>query len=243
MLRTIWLNLGIYGGMVLGTATGLLLSPLLYLFLRGSGRFSRTQAARMLIWMYGRCWVRFVSLFIPVTLPKETIPSPCVIAVNHASFFDVYFMGGQPNWNVAIAVREWPFTIPFYKPFMLAAGYIKTEATGDAVAQALSVIKNGGSVIFFPEGTRSRDGNLQRFYSGAFKTAVEANVPVIPLCLSGTGDFLPRGSWILRPAAITVSLLPPVYPANYTGSVNPHIAMRKDVKQRMQTHLDTLDKR
>lgn len=242
MFRTVWLNLGIYGGMVLGTAVGLLVSPVIYICLRASGRFSHQQAARMLIWLYGRYWVRLVSLFIPVTLPEEKLPSSCVITVNHASFFDVYFMGGQPNWDVAIAVRKWPFTIPFYKPFMLAAGYVKTENPDgdDAVADAVSVLKTGGSVIFFPEGTRSRNGNLQRFYSGAFKTAVEADVPVIPLCLSGTGDLLPRGSWILRPAAVTVSLLPPVHPANYTESVNPHTAMRKDVKRRMQTHLDSL---
>ena len=226
---------------MIGTICSLLASPLLYVILRLLS-YTSAEAVRMLIWWYGRGWVTLVSLFMPVSLPSEEIPSPCILTINHTSFFDVYFMGGQPNWNTAIAVREWPFKIPFYKPFMQTAGYIRTENSSpdNVIEESLDAIHQGASIIFFPEGTRAQSGELQRFYSGAFKVSVQANIPVVPLCISGTRDFLPRGSWILHHSPITVSLLPPVYPANFSDTINPHGAMRREVKRQMQNHLDIL---
>ena len=53
-----------------------------------------------------------------------------------------------------------------------------------------------------PEAHRSRNGKLGRFYSGAFKVAVETGVPVVPLCITGTDEMLPPGRWWLRPARV-----------------------------------------
>ncbi|MBI9080487.1 MAG: 1-acyl-sn-glycerol-3-phosphate acyltransferase [Pseudodesulfovibrio sp.] len=241
-LRTIWINLGIYTGTVIWTITGILASPFVYVLLRSTKKYTHAKAARKLIWIYGRVWIRMVSLFTPIHLPEDDIPSPCVLVVNHASFFDVYFIGVLPQWNVCLAVRDWPFSIPFFKPFMLAAGYINTESSepGHVIAQSVKTIQDGCTMIYFPEGTRNSTGNLRRFYSGAFHTALTANVPVVPLCISGTNTLLPRGAKCIRPTTIKTRLLPPVYPDRYQRLANGHIAMRKDVKKIMTQALQEM---
>jgi 1-acyl-sn-glycerol-3-phosphate acyltransferase len=57
-----------------------------------------------------------------------------------------------------------------------------------------AVVKQGASLLFFPEGTRSRDGNLQRFHIGAFRTAVRESLPVVPLVVKGTHELFVRGA-------------------------------------------------
>ncbi len=241
-LKIYWLNFSIYTGSVLWTIVGIFASPFAYVLLKSTGKYTTAEAVRKLVWIYSRVWVRMVSLFIPIHMPSGNIPSPCVLVVNHASFFDVYLIGAQSQWNVCLAVRDWPFRIPFYKPFMLAAGYVNTESTepGHAIAQSVKTIQDGGTMIYFPEGTRSTTGNLRRFYSGAFHTALKADVPVVPLCISGTNKLLPKGAKLIQPATIKTCLLPPVYPDKYHRIANGHVAMRKDVKAIMAQALQKM---
>jgi 1-acyl-sn-glycerol-3-phosphate acyltransferase len=234
-MKNIWTTLGIYTATILWTVVSLLLSPVTYAWFRFIGSLSSEEAVRKLVWIYGRVWVLLANLFIPVHLADGDFPSPCVIVANHASFFDMYFIGGQPLWNVCFAVRDWPFRIPFYLPFMKAARYVRTETNDleEIVEQSKATLANGASMFFFPEGTRSPDGTLSRFRSGAFRVALEAGVPVVPLCIAGTHQLLPKGKLLLNRAKVEVRLLPPVYPDTYKQVANGHVQMRKDIKHRM----------
>lgn len=242
MLKTIWLNIGIYTATIAWTVAGILISPFAYAWFRWAEALSAAETTRKLIWIYGHIWVRLTSLFIPIEMAQGTPPSPCVMVVNHASFFDMYLIGAQPEWNLCIAVRDWPFRIFFYRPFMEAAGYIKTESTSpDAIIDSsVNAIEQGGTVFFYPEGTRSSNGQLGRFHSGAFHVAMAAGAPVVPVCISGSYELLPRGKWILNPSKVKVRLLPPIYPDKYINVANGHIAMRKEVKKRMAQALEEM---
>lgn len=194
------------------------------------------RVARMFIWFYGRVWMEFLRPFGRVRkkgLQKKLVPSPCVFVANHLSFFDVYCMGTLPTTNFSIVVRAWPFKMWFYAPFMRAAKYLDSESLDqeEFMAQCRTVIDRGGSILFFPEGHRSSDGKLGRFYSGAFKVAIDNDVPVVPLAISGTDKLLPRGHWLMHPAKVIVEGLSPVYPHQFAHDDVPHLAMRKHVKQ------------
>ncbi len=234
-IRRIWLNLALYSGSLVWTFFAIAVSPLIYAFQRIVKRRSRSEAVRRFVWLYGYGWVTFTSWLIPVRIQSRELPAPCIIVSNHASFFDIYFMGAQPIWNVCMVVRNWPFKIFFYRPFMLAAEYVNTEAgdPGDTLEQVLRVIRQGASVLFYPEGTRGQDGRMKRFRTGAFHAALQARVPVVPFCISGTDKLLPKGRKWLRPASIGVRLLEPVYPDAYLSAPNGATAMRNDVKQKM----------
>jgi 1-acyl-sn-glycerol-3-phosphate acyltransferase len=203
------------------------------------------EAARLVIWWYGRGCVALIRAFVPVRgrgLSPASFPQPCIVVANHLSVLDVYFMGAQPVWNMCFVVKSWPWRIPFYRPFMRLAGYLDSDRlpAEELLARSRAVLEAGGSVLFFPEGRRSRDGNLGRFHSGAFALAVATGRPVVPLCLAGTDRLLPPGARRLMPAAVSLAALPAVDPAPFAAGPVAHIELRKLVKKRMSEALAAL---
>jgi 1-acyl-sn-glycerol-3-phosphate acyltransferase len=84
-----------------------------------------------------------------------------------------------------------------------------------ALQAAAKVLKLGGSIYLNPEGTRSVSGELLPFRVGVGVLAVEANVPVVPVYISGTHDAMPPGKFFPKPVRVTVSFGKPVYMDGY----------------------------
>ena len=166
---------------------------------------------------------------------------PVVMVVNHFSFFDTYCMALLPFSNVAFAIRAWPFRMLWYTPFMQLAKYLDVETLPwqTVCAAGKKILEKKGSILFFPEGHRSHDGTLGRFYSGAFRLAIESGATLVPLCLSGTDRLLPRGRWWVQPASIHLKALPPIDSTRFSGD-RGHIILRKYVKNQMITHLSEI---
>jgi 1-acyl-sn-glycerol-3-phosphate acyltransferase len=81
-------------------------------------------------------------------------------------------------------------------------------------------LDRGVPILLFSEGTRSPDGQVKAFKDGAFRMAIERQVPLIPITLSGTGDVLPKHGWVLQGTArCRVRVLPPVDPGTFAGDV------------------------
>lgn len=239
-LKSLWINFGIYSGTIIWTLLAIALSPVAYVVFKSISGLDKATAVRRLVWFYGRVWVSWVSLFVPIERESQKPPSPCILVANHASFFDTYLVGAQPAMNICLTIRDWPYKIPFYKPFMLAAEYVNTESNDmdQVIEQSMQALDSGSTMVYFPEGTRTHSGQLGRFKSGAFYTAIKAGVPIVPMCISGSYELLPRGKKILQYSPIKVSLLPAVYPAKYQHSANGHVQMRKDVRAMMAHALE-----
>ena len=144
-----------------------------------------------------------------------------VVVANHQSLADIvllYALRRQFKW---LAKRSL-FAIPFLGWNMSLAGYIPLERNRQgsitrSIRQALEWLQQGMSVIVFPEGTRSRTGELGAFKGGAFTLAIQAGVPVLPVVLAGTRDAIPRGSWIFtRQVRAVLTVLPPIETAGCT---------------------------
>ncbi len=177
-----------------------------------------------------------MSLFVDIQWPEQhKLPEPCIIIANHESFFDPYLVSFQPQRNICMAVRNWPFKIPFYGFYMKLAGYINVETDNldEIIEQAGKAIEQNSSLMFFPEGTRSKDGNLNRFHSGPFHLAVQTGLPIVPLCITGTYNMLPRGHMLIRPSKVRGRILSPIYPEHFLNTQNPHIELRRAVKTTM----------
>jgi len=242
-MKILLANLYGYGVMSVWTlAFALLFWPFLLLW-KLCGGCSVARATRLFSWLYGKGWIvlmRPLARLRVSGLRREDVPVPCVLVANHLSFFDVYCMGALPVFDFSIMVRSWPFRIVFYAPFMHLAGYVNSEQS-DAetlVGQCARIFEHQGCLLCFPEGHRSRDGRLGRFYSGAFKIAVDNQVPVVPLVLRHTDTLLPAGSWLLKPTRMELRGLGPVYPHRFADHPLPHVAMRKHVKALMAAALD-----
>ncbi len=88
----------------------------------------------------------------------------------------------------------------------------------EVLQRALEVLKSGRSLVIAPEGSRSTLGDIQPFKHGAFYIARKAGVPIVPIVLHNVKDALPKGGWLIRPATIRVTVLPPV-PAESIRSI------------------------
>lgn len=227
------------------TITGIFLFPLAFVFMKTILGYSTLYLTRKCIWIYGRVWQWLLSLFVefvPPVINGNPFKESGIIVVNHRSFFDTYCMNMMPVSDVCFAVRDWPFRIPFYNIFMKLAGYLNIEKYSWEKMLAISGqnLADNAFILFFPEGHRSTNNQMTRFYSGAFKMAVENNVPVIPICLTGTEDLLPPRRSYIKPAKIKMEILNPVSPDRFTGDMK-HIELQKHVKNIMAKCIAKMD--
>jgi 1-acyl-sn-glycerol-3-phosphate acyltransferase len=235
------MTLVVYPLLAVWTLVGILLFPLGFLLWRVATDWTPGRIMRCFVWIYGRGWMVLVSPFVRFRregFQEAEVRGPAILVVNHLSFFDTYCMAILPFSDVTFAVRSWPFRMFWYAGFMRLAGYLDVESMDweDCVAASRRIMAEKGFLLFFPEGHRSRDGKLQRFYSGAFRLAKELDCPIVPLCLTGTDRFLPPGRRWLRPARIALRVLHAVKPADFAD----HGEMRRRVSAEMRENIDEM---
>lgn len=132
---------------------------------------------------------------------------PYIFMCNHQSALDIYtLLSGLPFSFKWIAKRQL-FSIPFLGWTMKRAGYISLDRENPrealkAINDAAQKIREGMSIIIFPEGTRSKDGVLLPFKKGVFSLAVRAGIPVIPVGIRGTNALQPKGSFLPKKKGI-----------------------------------------
>jgi len=226
------------------TALCICVFPLAFVLFRMGTTWNNALIMRKFVWYYGRIWQWIISPFVSLKLMDfdKKIPVPSIIVVNHLSFFDTFFMNRLPISDVCFAVRAWPFKMPFYGPFMRIAKYLDVESKhwDSVLASGKKVLKKNGNILFFPEGHRSRNGNLSKFYSGAFKMAVETGVPVVPLCITGSDLFFPPSRGWFEPCHIKMKILPPVHPEPFNSHL-PHCEMKKKIHTLMAQTIVTMN--
>ena len=122
---------------------------------------------------------------------------PQIFMANHQSDFDILIVlahiPGQFRW---IAKKEL-FKIPIFGKAMRNAGYIEIDRQNHEKAlksldEAAQKIREGKSVVTFPEGTRSRDGKIRPFKQGMFHLAIRAGVPIVPISIIGAREIMPK---------------------------------------------------
>ena len=240
------MNLWVYGALFSVTTIMALGSPLLLLSLKLTTRWSLKRITRFWIWVYGRIWTWIIRPFVRqnrVDLHKVKEAGPCILVINHLSFFDTFFMGMLPVFDVNLTLRSWPFKMFWYAAFMRMAQYLDLESLSydDINAQCRREFGSDAYALFFPEGHRSRDCHIQRFHSGAFKVSMDTDTPIIPLCITGTRTLLPPGQNWLMPCTVTMKALDPVSPSEFKDCESPHIEMRKSIKQQMVDALEAMN--
>jgi 1-acyl-sn-glycerol-3-phosphate acyltransferase len=135
---------------------------------------------------------------------KQPAKGAFVAVSNHQSFLDIFAMSRQKREMKWIAKEE-VFKMPFFGLFFRLSGDIPVlrgdrESGGAALSKARWYLDRGMPVMIFPEGTRSRDGRMGPFKPGAFRLAVEAQVPILPVAVTGSAYGMPKGSpWISPP--------------------------------------------
>jgi 1-acyl-sn-glycerol-3-phosphate acyltransferase len=157
---------------------------------------------------------------------------PFVVVSNHESFVDILLISHLP-WEMKWLSKIEILRIPILGWDMQLAGDVPVErGTARSAVKAMrlcrDVLARRVSVIIFPEGTRASSGDMLPFKDGAFRLAIDAGVPILPLVVSGTATALPKHGWRFGRSDAEVRVLPPVETAGLT------MADVEDLKQRVR---------
>jgi len=146
---------------------------------------------------------------------------PYIFMVNHQSNVDIpILVQSLPRFQLRWIAKKELLWVPFFGWAMWATKHIFVDRASPinavkSLRRAKQRIAAGISVVVFPEGTRSRDGQVQRFKKGGFLLAVEANTEIVPIAIKGSRDLLPSGAWRLRSGTVEVVVDQPVSTAGY----------------------------
>lgn len=151
-------------------------------------------------------------------LDKTKTKGPYIFACNHRSASDPFLMACLPYEFIQI-VNIWPFKLPVLGIMAKWAGYLSVrEMPFEAFAKkAAELLKDGVSIVAFPEGTRSADGALGQFHGSIFRVALQTGYPVVPVCITGNEKIPARGTLFLRPGIIKIHKLSPITHDQYKG--------------------------
>jgi 1-acyl-sn-glycerol-3-phosphate acyltransferase len=165
---------------------------------------------------------------------------PVIFMSNHESQMDPpILVAALPLPAVYIAKMELKY-VPFIGLAAWVAGVIFIDR-GDrdrairSIHEAALQIQGGKNVVIFPEGTRSRTGQMLPFKKGGFALAQDAGVPIIPMATVGGFQVLPSGTMRIRPGRYTLLMGEPVHPSDYTSRES----LMKEVRSRIEALVAT----
>lgn len=200
------------------TAIPLLIIFFVFISLLTPKRFMMKLLRRAIGW-----WGRGITLipfpFIKVCYEdqsKDNTGEPYIFVCNHRSTSDGFLMSVLTLEGVQV-VNIWPFRIPVLGYFARKAGYlnIRMMQAEEFFENALTLLKENVSIIFFPEGTRSGSKKLGNFHSSAFRLALKSKASIVPFCITGNEKILPKGSWLMKPGIIKIRRLPAIQWQDY----------------------------
>lgn len=239
-LKIVWLNLWFWTVAPLVTAV-FLSSAFVYVCLYGVVVRNRRKTDRLIrrtISRYGaiilRCPWPLVRVKFVDYAPGDT--PPFVFVCNHPASSDGFLMACLPFECVQV-LNIWPSKIPILKFIAGQAGYLKVREMSfeDFLAAGSKLLKEGCSIIAFPEGTRSGHRQMGPFHGSAFRLAQQNQVKIVPIVLAGNRDIPPRGSALLRPGRVVVSKLPAIGPEK-SSQMTPFL-LKNRVRETIQQHL------
>jgi len=195
--------------------------PLSLLFDRGTRRIVQQNSIR---------WARSIIGLSPIwrmaVTGRENLQKGkhYIIVANHQSLLDILAVCAALPINFKFLAKRELFQIPLMGWAMASAGYIPVDRAShksghDAIQRIIRVLSRGVSVLLFPEGTRSPDGKIHAFKMGAFKLARDNKVEILPLVVDGTGQALPKKSWLIKKkSTFIVSIGKPVSLEDFADS-------------------------
>jgi 1-acyl-sn-glycerol-3-phosphate acyltransferase len=213
---------------------GSLVITLIGFFLLGLGNKQESRK------MHYHAVLRWVAHFVIKRIPGvrfsyqnlsgETFGKPAVIICNHQSHLDLMcLMMLTPR--LVILTNDWVWNNPFYGRLIKYADFYPASNGIDANLGKLSNrVRQGYSIVVFPEGTRSTRHAILRFRRGAFYLAEALHLDILPVFIHGAGHVLPKNDFMLREGAITVQLHPRI-PAGDTGYGAGYVARTKNIRQ------------
>ncbi len=167
-------------------------------------------ALRMASWYWAPLLIRGAGANLVVEgADRVDWSRPLVLAANHASMIDICVLFRAVPVPLRFMLKRELAAVPFVGWYARAMGmvFIDRGNARDArrrLGDAARRLRDGATLVAFPEGTRSKDGQVASFKGGAFQAAIDAGVPVVPVAIIGSGEVLPPSGFSVRPGTIRV---------------------------------------
>lgn len=188
-----------------------------------------------------RKWARDLCSITGLTLSyKETYPvewdKPFILMSNHASLLDIPVIYSLIPADLRFLAKKEIAYVPFLGWSIALARYIfidrgDHEKARRSIDAAAAAVRSGRSIVIFPEGTRSLDGNLLPFKKGGFVLAIKTGVPVIPVLVQGTQRAMPKNASVVEAGPVSLTVGRPIDASRYTADQKQ--ALMDDVRTEM----------
>ena len=172
-----------------------------------------------------------------------------VIAPNHQSYWDAFLVYGFIGIKFKWMMKKELGRIPFVGWACYMAGCIFIDRSSrassmESIRKAESKLKNGMSVVIFPEGTRTHDGQMAKFKRGAFLISEELKLPILPVSIDGNYDVMSRHAWNVTWHPVHITVHEPVWPRSTSETDEQELKaiMTQTSEQVYNTINDTLTK-
>jgi 1-acyl-sn-glycerol-3-phosphate acyltransferase len=173
---------------------------------------------------YAKLWGKVALLVNGVKVRIEGMghlngKGPYIFMSNHQGIYDIFALLGHLPYQFKWLAKKELFSVPFLGWTMAAVGYISidrggTRDTVEAMNQAAQKIRDGMSVVIFPEGSRSPDGLIQPFKKGGFTLAIKSKVPIVPVAISGSRAIMPKDKLTAISGEIRILVAHPIETEN-----------------------------
>lgn len=185
-------------------------------FTVGVSKLTDTRHVDKLIKLMCRAVPRLAGIRIEVLGLNALDPAGTyVYVVNHVNLFDMFAIyQAIPHYTRSLELAD-HFNWPLFGQFITAAGQIPVDpkdkrVTARGLKKAAQMLRDGDSLVVLPEGERTLDGSVGKFYPGAFRLAIQTQRPVVPMAIKGGRTVSRRGEWRIRPGKMQVVFGAPV---------------------------------
>ena len=215
------------------------LAAIVVSFLRKGGNFAH---------LVGRFWARSIIFVSRVKVSVRGLeyidPSAAyVYMANHQSMFDIPTLLGYLPVQFRWLAKMELFQIPVFGYSMARVGYISIDRSNrksayKSLQEAAQKIAQGVSVVVFPEGTRSADGQIKPFKGGGFYLAIRSGRPIVPVVIFGSHHVMPKGRLRVRRGQIILNINPPIETTPYNNKTKE--VLMESVRSTMKRELERL---
>jgi len=158
-------------------------------------------------------WSRLLLWTAGVRIDRRGTPPPagtsCIFVANHSSHYDTPILFTAIPRQLRIIAKATLRHVPFVGWHLSRAGHLLIDRSnpGAGVLKRMQrMMRQGASLIVYPEGARTRDGKLMKFKGGVFLLAIENGLPIVPVTVAGSRAVMPRGRLMVCPASVQVTV-------------------------------------
>jgi len=217
-LLTLWLFIAFVGYVVVYGSLVLLIG---WLIEKIAGKEKGKRYIEKEVARFGRNAFRVIGARVKA-YNRDKVPKkgPMVIISNHQSAFDIPLVAGYVRGGISFIAKAEISKIPAVAQFVKRLDGVFIERgnklqTAGVIRTIMRILKNGGTIMLFPEGTRSLDGELKDFKKGSLVLPYRMKVPIVPVALDGTKDIMVKGKLLVKPAKVKLKVLDPVNPGEF----------------------------